>query len=202
MATTKPTRFTEIRVSSNADILGDLEVSGTINASAGVLETEAGTGITTGTGTVYQSSVSRVGGIIKTSILLDLTGLTSAATENDIIGVNDAANCHLGQITADRNGTIFGGRVTCLETPAGGEVDIDLYSAVESTGTENALITGLDETALLAAAADWAANDVKTLSAVPAADEYLYLAVGTGSTPTAGDYTAGKFLIELEGYAA
>lgn len=232
MATTKPTRFTELKVTSNADVVGDLDVTadlavtgnaavtgtlavtgattltgaltanGYTSAPANTLATEAGVGITAGTGTIYKSSVEEAGGIIRTSILLDLTGLDSAATLGDIIGVDDTGVAHLGQITAARNGTILGGRVICLETPAGGEVDIDLYSATENTGVEDTAIGDLTETALLAAAADWAANDVKTLSAVPAADEYLYLTVGTSSTPTAGTYTAGKFLIELEGYDA
>ena len=42
----------------------------------GVLEDMApGTGISTGTGTICQHSVTKAGGLIKTEILLDLTGL-------------------------------------------------------------------------------------------------------------------------------
>jgi len=41
---------------------------------------------------------------------------------------------------------------------------------------------------------------MKALSAVPAANAYLYLTCGEGSA--AGTYTAGKFLIELYGYEA
>ena len=83
-----------------------------------------------------------------------------------------------------------------------GEIDIDLYSAVESTGVEGALITALDETALHATTADWTIDLVRALTALPAANEYLYLTVGTATTPAAGVYTAGKFLIELFGYDA
>ena len=39
--------------------------------SVSKLATEAGTGITTGTGTGYQSSVNKIGGIIHTKILID-----------------------------------------------------------------------------------------------------------------------------------
>jgi hypothetical protein len=130
---------------------------------------------------------------------VDLTGLNSSAAA-DIIGVNAAANCHLGQITAADCGTILTGTMTCLEAPATGEPDIDLYSAVEATGTEDAAITGLDETVLMAAAVDWTLGTVKALTAMPAADEYLYL-VGSGAG-TSATYTAGKFLIELLGYDA
>lgn len=162
------------------------------------LATEAGTGITGGTGTIYRSGVERIGGIIKTTIMLDLTGLRSTAS-GDIIGVDGTSNpCHLGQITADQNGTIFAGRIACMEAPAGGDPDLDLYSAVEATGTEDDAISGLDETQLINAG-DHAADAFKSLTAYPAADEYLYLVAGA---TTDADYTAGILLIELYGYAA
>jgi hypothetical protein len=41
---------------------------------------------------------------------------------------------------------------------------------------------------------------MKVLSAVPAANAYLYLTGGEAGA--AGTYTAGKFLIELDGYEA
>lgn len=163
------------------------------------LATEAGAGITGGVGTVYKSSVAEVGGIITTSILIDLTGLSSSTTDLDIIG-QGAVAAHLGQITAARNGTILTGQITCLEAPAGGVTDIDMYSATESTGVFDGAISGLAETALLTRGAAWAAGDIKPLTAWPAANEYLYLTGGAGGTAAA--YTAGKFLIELQGYDA
>ena len=136
---------------------------------------------------------------IETTIVMDLTGLNSGDADGDIIGVAATANCHIGQITAAANGTLFAGYMQCVETPAGGEPDIDLFSATESTGTEEALVTGLTETALLATAVDWT-NILapKGLTAVPAADQYLYLAASGGSTNDT--YTAGKFIIKLYGY--
>ena len=155
----------------------------------------------------YKTSVITKGNIIYTDILMDITGLTSAATLGDIIGVDDAPNCHFGQITAAINGTIVGGTMTCLETPAGGEPDIDIYSATVGTGTENTAIGDLTETAVLNASADWqigtvnAAGTIKAFSGIPD-NGYLYLTVGTNSTPTAGTYTAGRFIIQMWGYAA
>ncbi len=163
------------------------------------LPTGAGAGITSGTGTVYKNSVQDVGGIIYTNILIDLTGLASSTTDLDIIGVGASA-AHLGQITAAKNGTILSGRVTCLEVPAGGADDIDIYSATEATGVFDAGIGTLAETALLTSGGAWTLGQTKALSAVPAANEYLYL-VG-GEVGTAATYTAGKFLIELQGYDA
>lgn len=158
-----------------------------------------GAGISGGTGTVIKSSVSRVGDIFKTSILIDLTGLSSSTTDLDIIGQGLSA-AYLGQITAAKNGTILTGRVTCLEAPVGGVTDIDLYSATEATGVFDGGIAALTETALLTSGAAWTIMRELALTALPAADQYLYLTCGTLGTAAA--YTAGKFLIELEGYAA
>jgi len=160
-----------------------------------------GSGVATGagTGSLFKGSILRMGDVIETTIVIDLTGLNSGDADADVIGVAAAANCNLGQITAANNGTILAGTVQCVETPSGGEPDIDLYSAVEATGTEETLITALDETALLAAAADWTGIlPPKGLTAVPAADEYLYLVGGGGVTNAT--YTAGKFVIKLYGY--
>ena len=182
------------------DASGDVAIPGEVELDGNILAVEAGVGITAGTGTIYKSSVIKIGGIIKTMILLDITGLDSSTTNADIIGVDDTGVAHLGQITALRNGTILTGRMTCIEAPATGDPDIDLYSAAEATGVEDTLITALTETALLAAAASWTAGLEKVLTALPAANEYLYLVVGNTGVPAT--YTAGKFLIELEGYDA
>jgi hypothetical protein len=172
--------------------------AGFTSLDANTMATEAGTGITGGTGTVYRSSVIREGGIIKTTILIDLTGLRSTAN-GDIIGVNGTSNvCHIGQITAARNGTILAGRMTCFETPAGGDPDINVHSATEGTGVEDGAIADLTET-LLVNSGDLSTGTVVTFTGVPAADEFLYLTLGA---TTDADYTAGKLLIELFGYEA
>lgn len=159
------------------------------------LATEAGAGFTSGTGTIYKSSVFNAGGIITTRILVDLTGLNDFAA-GDIIGKSaSTAAAHIGQITAARNGTIFSVRMTCLELPAGGDVDIDLYSATEGTGAPDSAISVLTETQLINSG-DWTAGAVKLADTV-AANQYLYLVNGD---TTAGTYTAGKYLIELFGY--
>ena len=158
-----------------------------------------GAGISGGTGTVFKSSVIRIGDIIRTSILIDLTGLSSSATDLDIIG-QGTDPAYLGQITAAKNGTILSGRMTCLEVPAGGVVDIDLYAATEATGVFDGAIDDLTETALITAGGNWTLAATKALGAIPAANKYLYLTGGAGGIAKA--YTAGKFLIELDGYEA
>jgi hypothetical protein len=168
-------------------------------ASLDAFATPAGAGFTGGTGTVYRTSVVRASGIIRTSILVDLTGLGSSTTDLDIIGVGTSP-AHLGQLSAAANGTILAGQVTCLEAPTVGADDIDLYSAVEGTGVFDGGIAALTETALLTSGAAWTLGGIKALSGVPTAGGYLYLV--NGEAGTVGTYTAGKFLIELFGYDA
>ena len=178
--------------------LSSINSSGVSSFDANTLSVEAGTGITTGSGTIYRTAVQRVGGIITTRILIDLTGLRSTGS-GDIIGVNGTALvCHIGQITAAQNGTILTGSMECFEAPAGGDPDINIHSATEGTGVEDGAIGDLTET-LLVNAGDATLGSKVYFTAVPAADEFLYLTCGT---TTDGDFTAGKLLIELNGYEA
>ena len=175
-----------------------IDSSGIASFDANTMPVEAGTGITTGSGTIYRSSVVRSGGIITTQILIDLTGLRSTGS-GDIIGVNGTSLvCHIGQITAARNGTILTGSMECFEAPAGGDPDINVHSATEGTGVEDGAIGDLTET-LLVNAGDATLGSKVYFTAVPAADEFLYLTTGDA---TDADYTAGKLLIELKGYDA
>ena len=172
--------------------------SGISSFDANTMPVEAGTGITTGSGTIYRSSVQRVGGIITTRILIDLTGLRSTGGA-DIIGVNGTALvCHIGQITAARNGTILTGSMECFEAPTGGDPDINVHSATEGTGVEDGAIGDLTET-LLVNAGDATLGSKVYFTAVPAADQFLYLTTGAA---TDADYSAGKLFIELMGYEA
>ena len=178
--------------------LSSINSSGVSSFDANTLSVEAGTGITTGTGTIYKTAVQRVGGIITTRILIDLTGLRSTGS-GDIIGVNGTALvCHIGQITAAQNGTILTGSMECFEAPAGGDPDINVHSATEGTGVEDGAIGDLTET-LLVNAGDATLGSKVYFTAVPAADQFLYLTTGDA---TDADYTAGKLFIELMGYEA
>ena len=56
--------------------LSSINSSGVSSFDANTLSVEAGTGITTGSGTIYRTAVQRVGGIITTRILIDCIGLS------------------------------------------------------------------------------------------------------------------------------
>lgn len=176
-----------------------MSVDGTVVYTTGsTIEMTAGAGVAGAES--YASSVSTEGGIITTRIVVDLTDLVGSTTDLDIIGDSAAANAHFGQITAALNGTIVGGRVTCLEVPAGGADDLDFYSSSVGTGTENVIITDAalgTETALVTSGGAWTSGAVKGMTTVPPADDYLYIVNGEASVP--GTFSAGKFLIELYG---
>jgi hypothetical protein len=196
-ATGAITENTTIDSSGNVSAGGTLSVTGRSTLTGNTIATTAGTGITTGTGTVYEAGVIKIGEVFHTTILIDLTGLASSGS-GDIIGKAATANSHIGQITAAVNGTVLGGKLTCLEAPAGGDPDINLWYADEATGTEDAAVTGLTNQVQICDSGDLALNSVVSLATV-AADKYLYMATGAA---TNADYTAGKLLIEFWGYTA
>ena len=105
------------------------------NSVSGVPVTQGGAG-TAGTGTILKQSIAAAGDLIVTSILIDLTGLNSGGAAGDIIGKNGSGAAYISRLSA-ANGTITAIRMTCLETPAGGDTDLDLYSATEGTGVED-----------------------------------------------------------------
>lgn len=164
------------------------------NSVSGVPVTQGGAG-SLGTGGVLKQSIASFGDLTVTSILVDLTGLNSGGTAGDIIGVNGAGAAYISRLSA-ANGTITAIRMTCLETPAGGDTDLDLYSATEGTGVEDTAITALTEVQLINAGTQ-SSGTVTAAANMPAANtDYLYL-VGQGTSNAT--YTAGKFLIELYG---
>jgi hypothetical protein len=181
-----------------AEVLANL-LNGEIPlGSEGAVAPGAGTA---GVGGFLETAVERVGALIRTTIAIDLTGLASSAA-GDIIGLAAGGAAYIGRITAAVNGTILAGYVQCVETPAGGEPDVDLFAATAATGVYDAAISGLaGQAALMEAAADWTGIlAAKGLTAVPAANAYLYLVASGGGDAAA--YTGGKFLIVLYGRPA
>lgn len=160
------------------------------------LAVDASAGIT-GFAGAHGSSVIRAGGLVYTRIMIDLDGLESGDA-GDIIGDATPSISHLGQITVARNGTLLYGQVTCIETPAGGDPDIDLYSADEDTGVQDTAISSLTNTAQLINSGDWtgAIQTPEIMANLPADGQYLYM-VDVGGT--AVEYSAGIFLYEFFG---
>ena len=156
-------------------------------------------GITLGTGTICDGTFTNSDGVKSATIILDLTGLNDGGTAGDIIGSTSTSidstkqPAFIAQLPVAF--TVLGGRMTCLEAPAGGGTDIDLFSATEGTGVQDSAITALTETQIVNGGVQ-ALGTVSYFIADPAAQSYLYMvSQGTG----AATYTAGRFLIEIFG---
>ena len=180
--------------------------TGAITVTSGdkwATEATASAGIE-GTAAVYVTQVNRLKSdvdtnvnIVKSTIMIDLTGLKDGDTAGDIIGKDGSGVAFIGKVTTANQGTVFGVTMTCVETPAGGSTDIDLFSATEGTGVNDTAIGDLTETQIINAGAASAGTVVA--GGDIAADQFLYLvSQGTGDAT----YTAGRFLIEITGFDA
>ena len=156
-----------------------------------------GSGITAGAA-YYNSWVEKNGNVIKTSILIDLTGLASSDAANDIIGDDGGvANSHIGQYTTAKMGTLFAVVMEAKELPAGGDPDINLVFADEATLAENAALSSGTNTGTLINSGDLVAGTpVYAHAGFPAANQYFYLSNGSA---TDAAYTGGSLLIEFYG---
>jgi hypothetical protein len=172
-------------------------------ASTGTIDmpvSAPGVGFNTAGGIKYLPSGKKgAAGMIVTEIYVDLkTGaVSSSTTDLDIIGKAAGGAAYISQITAALHGTVVAITMTCLEVPATGVTDIDLYSATEATGVYDGGIAALTEVALITAGGAWTLGLTKAATGLPTAGDYLYLTGGAGSVP--GAYSAGKFLIKIFG---
>ena len=155
---------------------------------------------------VVYSKVSRDGAQILTEIVVDLgtskADIQSASNDTDVIGVNEGGAAHLGLLTVAANGIITDVEMICTEAPTTGELDIDLVRLNNATKVFDDANAG---TKLIDTGADWVKGLTKTgtVDDASASDDaqYLYLCVGTNSSPAAGTYASGKYVIRLIGYA-
>ena len=179
--------------------------TGTNNASLGTAATifkvtpnDHGTGIADD---AISTFVNKVGGLIYTTILIDLHGgLASGGAANDIIGTDGgAANAYIAELTTGVNGIPFEIEFACLEVPTGGDPDINLVCGATSTDANDAAVssgTVLFNNADLTLGFHSTMAAGATLAAL--SKKYLYLTCGD---TTDADYTAGKLVIKIEGVA-
>ena len=179
--------------------------TGTNNASLGTAATifkvtpnAHGSGIADA---AINTFVNKVGGLIYTTILVDLHGgLASGGGADDIIGTDGGtANAYIAELTTGVNGIPFEVEMACLEVPTGGDPDINLVASATATDAENAAVTSGtvilnngDFSLGMYVSADGGA----TLAALT--KKYLYL---TSGAATEAAYTAGKLVIKITGAA-
>ena len=194
-----------VRSENGFETVSKNAATGVITITSGnkmINEAVANAGIE-GTAGVYVTQVERFKSdtttnvnIVKTTILLDLTGLTKSATAGDIIGKDGDGVAYFARVTTADQGVIFGIQMTCLEVPSAGDGDIDIYSATEGTGVEDTAITALTESQITNGGA--LVTGTMVAGGAISADQYLYLVNAQGAG--AGTYTGGRLLIELTGY--
>ena len=179
--------------------------TGSNNASLGTAATQFmitpnshGSGIAD---TAINTFVNKVGGIIYTTILIDLHGgLASGGAANDAIGTDGgAANAYIAELTTAVNGIPFEVEFACLEVPTGGDPDINLDCSATGTTAENAALTSgtnLMNNGDLTLGYYNSIDGGATLAAL--SKKYLYLTTGDA---TEAAYTAGKIVIRISGAA-
>ena len=172
------------------------------DASANTALMTVGTGISACATAIVKYGISQSGGIITTRILIDITGLQSGGTADDIFGdpTGTGVNSNFGRITTAVNGVIWGGDFRCFETPAGCNIDVDVNTGTAASGTQDADVKAVAGYAQMLDGGNQAAfAATQPLTAIPAANSYLYLSAGTTTDAAA---SAGRFLLTLYGYVA
>ena len=158
------------------------------------------TGLSEGSGfsdaALFKSWTEQNGTVTKTTVLIDLTGIHSSA-QDDVIGNEGEANANIGQYTTATMGTLFAVHMSCIETPTGGDPDINLAFADEATLAEDAALASGTNSGTLLDNGDLAAEkEYWAVTGFPSADQYWYLVSGQA---TNADYTAGVIKIEFYG---
>jgi len=160
----------------------------------GVATTEHGAGVI-GTGVAPSTTRYNQDGVIITDIKVDLTGLASVATANDVIGLAAGGVAYIGRNVVANNGIVFKMELICLEATAGGDNDINVVAAASGTIAYNGAggigygVNGGNQ-----AAGQVVADLVQGLTA----NHYFYLTAGTGDTAAA--YTGGQVIVRLHGH--
>lgn len=177
-----------------ADVTGD--VTGDVNATVASAEHGAGAIGTSSFGAPETSRRSENGTII-TEIKIDLTGLASSGTENDVIGLAAGGAAYVGRNVVANNGQVYKVEMSCLELPAGGDADIILVQG--SAADEEYDDTVADTAAVCDGTGDWVLGET-VVNIAPALTANYYLYLTQGATDGAA-YTAGQFIIRLYGHA-
>lgn len=200
---TDTTNFTAVNVAEDLTVGTTLAVTGAATFAGGMVgdltpaaETaEHGPGLigTAATPVTYRYTEN---GIIITRFKIDLTGLASVATANDVIGLSTGGAAYIRQYKPATDGIIFKAELACIETPTGGDNDINVVAnatgtlAYDGAGGTTYGINGGD-----AVAGQVVQNLVQGLTA----NHYFYLTAGTGDAAAA--YTAGQFIFTTYGHA-
>lgn len=183
-------------LTSDNGFIGSITGNLTGNILATTADSEGAAG-SVGTGAASVLSRREENGTIITELSFDVTGLASVATANDVIGLASGGVAYIGRNVVATNGIIYKAELICLETPVGGDDDINVVANVSAVLEYD----GAGGTAYVINGGDAAiGQSVQNLVPALTADHYFYLTAGTGDTAAA--YTAGQFILRTYGHAA
>jgi hypothetical protein len=190
--------YEEVAVSGDAT----LAATGALTIIDGVTAPEVATAEhaagAVGTGVAPSTTRWQENGTIITETKIDLTGLASVATGDDVIGLAAGTPvAYIGKNDVAKNGIIFKAELICLETPAGAGADTDINVVANASATlkvddAGGTAYGVD------GGAQAAGQVVEDLVQGLTANHYFYLTAGTGS---AGTYSAGQLIFRTYGHA-
>ena len=142
--------------------------------------------------------VSKVGGTITTTILIDLHGgFVGSATGDRIIGVGTSANAYIAELTKEVNGIPILLEFGCVEVPTGGDPDINVdISATGTTASGAAVASGTQmmNNGDLTLGYYNAVDSAATMAAL--SKKFIYLVQGAATNAA---YSAGKIWIRITG---
>ena len=193
--TSSTTTFAKASTFSGAVTCGSaLTVSGITKLSCNASGT-SGAGITAGSDTISKTSAVRTGDIVYTTIVLDVDDLHSDADDR-VVGVDGNTDpAYLMRIGTGYQGTLIGGKLTCLEAP---NADISLFKSTSGTLDEGDTASGAAGYASVCSkGSTWAAGDMRAFSSIPSNNDYLYLEGESTAT-----FSSGRFIIEMWGVAS
>ena len=183
---------------SSASVGGVVTFTGAITRNVLQSATHGPGAIGTGTILAPRTYIRTENGAIITTIKIDLTGLKSMNTANDIIGLDTVGPpaSYLLKYVVATHGIVHRIEMHCIELPAGGDNDINLVAGSAADEGHDDAVTGA---VVLVNGGDWVAGKtvVQEAQAITA-NYYLYLTAGTGDLDVV--YTAGQFIIVLYGH--
>ena len=175
------------------DVSGDLTGDIVATAAASV---EYGAGFI-GTAATPTTTRRTEGGVIITQTKFDLTGLASSTTADDVIGlVSGAPVSFLGKNDSALNGVIFKVELSCIETPVGGDLEVNIVANASAALKYD---SAGGTTYLSNSGALQIGQTIQNLVPQITEDDSFY-ATG-GASGTAAAYTAGQFILTTYGHA-
>jgi len=207
----KPTQaqFADL-IESNVNLTDATTVTGDLEISSSLLQVSASSFTTRGagaaTGSNFHCKLAHLNGETVTTILVDLEGMKSKNDTDDVIGIAGTNSASLMKWDTDKHGILFRVELACLETPAGGEPDIDVRASQIGGATYDTDGSGF--TLLVSGGGDFAVGRSINQNSDNGLHQQTQLANGDHIYLTAGSngadavYTAGKFLIKFFGAKA